>query len=298
MTTSSNPCPSATEAQMEQIQRMCAHALQNALATLVLNSTAAEQILECSDTIQASLLKVLGSLTVVDDFAKEEVPSDFGYHASDPGARSLVDQYATLVRLFPQLRWYAANAAKQPLVSGAEGRYLVPRWQLIAPTYNEACVIVVDVLARVRGESFTNCLKGALGPDRLRESKKKIRFFERLRAEQGNHDILVVQAQFGVRHRGRSVRRARFVMGENECGLGLFEVAIMLLLHADRLAHREELWIDCAGDEYTLDVGGVHASAPDFRCSCGQLKLEAKTSNYCSKGYGSVSALFPLSQLA
>jgi len=54
-------------------------------------------------------------------------------------------------------------------------------------------------------------------------------------AEIKHHDILVVPAQFGLRHRGRSVRRVREVMNANEFGLGVFAIGIMLLTHPERL---------------------------------------------------------------
>jgi len=39
-------------------------------------------------------------------------------------------------------------------------------------------------------------------------------------------------------------------MRKAEFGLGAFAVGIMLLTHEDRLQHYDDLWIDCAGDEF------------------------------------------------
>lgn len=52
--------------------------------------------------------------------------------------------------------------------------------------------------------------------------------------------------------RGCSARRARVLMAGNEFGLGMFQVAAMLLTHPERLSSSDALMLDCAGDEYSL----------------------------------------------
>ena len=53
--------------------------------------------------------------------------------------------------------------------------------------------------------------------------------FETLAKQQKDHEIRVVAAQFGLRHRGRSVRGARECLRVNEVGRGACAVGIMLL---------------------------------------------------------------------
>jgi hypothetical protein len=61
-----------------------------------------------------------------------------------------------------------------------------------------------------------------------------------------------VAAQAGMLHRGCSARRARVRMAGNEFGLGVFDVACILLTHPERLSTDETLMIDCGGDEYSV----------------------------------------------
>jgi hypothetical protein len=54
-------------------------------------------------------------------------------------------------------------------------------------------------------------------------------------------------------------------MEMGEFGLGAFAVGIMLLTHMDRLQSVDDLWIDCAGDEYHDPQSSV---APFGRAPC------------------------------
>lgn len=137
--------------------------------------------------------------------------------------------------------------------SGVEGLFAIPRWDKIAPTYNEAVEKVLELISKICVGKFKN-YRGNLGPDRLHQHERTVAMLKKLGDQQKGYDILIFPAQFGIRHRGRSVRRAREVFNKNEFGLGAFEVGIMLLTHPERLHHYDDLWIDCAGDEY--DVPG------------------------------------------
>jgi hypothetical protein len=114
--------------------------------------------------------------------------------------------------------------------------------------------------------------------------------FQKLGLEQKDHDILVVAAQFGLRHRGRSTRRAREVMNASEFGLGAFAIGIMLLTHPERLMNYDDLWIDCAGDDYSCDADGLFGNAPYF--GFGDDGVGFGTSDVASAdgSYGSASA--------
>jgi hypothetical protein len=70
--------------------------------------------------------------------------------------------------------------------------------------------------------------------------------------QQHGSDFYVIAAQFGMNWRGCSARRARVLMAGNEFGLGMFQVAAMLLTHPERLSSSDALMLDCAGDEYSL----------------------------------------------
>jgi hypothetical protein len=121
-----------------------------------------------------------------------------------------------------------------------------------------------------------------------------VKNLEALGEAQKGYDILVVVAQFGLRHRGRSVRRAREVMPKGtEFGLGAFEVGCMILTHPERLADYDDLWIDCAGNEYAPGGDGDFSSAPYFFFYDGKVGFGAGWGGGASESYGSASAFLP-----
>jgi hypothetical protein len=197
-----------------------------------------------------------------------------------------------LVELFPSIGGYGENADSLALSDGAEGWFAIPRWEKIAPTYGEAVQKVLDLIKQTRSGKFYNYREGQLGPDRLKQSDRTAAAFEKLGEEQGD-DILIVPAQFGIKHRGRSVRRAREVFAGNEFGLGAFAIGIMLLTHPERLAHYDDLYIDCAGDEFRPDDEREFSFAPFFYFSGGGVGFDVNGVVGAYDGYGSASAFLP-----
>ncbi len=221
-------------------------------------------------------------------FANEEVKSNYGYPKGYQ--RKDVHAQANLLReLIPGVGFADEKLAELPLPSGAEGYFAIPRWQTVAPTYREAVEKVFALLAKQRKGKFHNYCEGQLGEEYLRESEKTAAAFQKLSDEQKGYDILVVPAQFGLRHRGRSVRRAREVMNSSEFGLGAFAVGIMLLTHPEREVQWEQLHIDCAGDEYSPDGDGRFGIAPFFRFGGVELKFGSGWVSGPSDDYGSAS---------
>ncbi len=137
---------------------------------------------------------------------------------------------------------------------------------------------------------FYNYRDGQLGASFLRQHAKTAKMFQKLGDEQKDHDILVVPAQFGLRHKGRSVRRAREVFAANEFGLGAFAIGIMVLTHPERLVQWEQLHVDCTGDEFSPNADGDFSHAPLFRFGDGEVGFDAGWYDLAFGGYGSASA--------
>jgi hypothetical protein len=201
----------------------------------------------------------------------------------------VADQVAVLRRLFPELGEATADEAiaKDKVPEGAEGYFVIPRWQVLGATYNEAVEKVLAKLAKTH--HFYNHGADLFGPERLMEGAKKAAAFQHLGEEQSGHQLLVFAGQFGIRHRGRSVRRAKVVMNADEFGLGVYETAIMLLVHPDRLRNGNDLWIDAAGDEYCSEADNQTARAPYFFFSSGWLKFVTSVVSGPLDRHGSVS---------
>lgn len=287
----------ATPGQLKQISRFGSDAIDKILAELGLDNPGAQRVIEHGDefteAVRVAALASLKDLSVSDKFKNEEVASKYGYLSGYKKPKGITEQTNTLRQLFPGVGFADEKLAEREVPVNAEGWFAIPRWQTIAPTYGEAVQKVLDVLKKQRNGAFYNYRENQLGPDQLRQSTRTEKVFQTLGDEQTGYDILVVAGQFGIRHRGRSVRRAREVFTSNEFGLGAFAVAIMLLTHADRLKHYDDLWIDCAGDEFAPDAGGVFSHAPYFGFLVDRVKFDAFWTD-CADGHcGSASAFLP-----
>ena len=221
-------------------------------------------------------------------FSNEEMSSKYGY-LSGYKPKGITEQTNILRQLISGIGFADEKLALRPLPENAEGWFAIPKWQSVAPTYGEAVQKVLDLIKKTRNGKFYNYREGQLGPKNLRQSEKSAKIFEKLGKEQKDHDILVIPAQFGILHRGRSVRRALEVMNTNQFGLGAFAVGIMLLTHPERLQNYNDLYIDCAGDEFSPGADGGFGSAPYFLFSGDGVEFGAHWVGYTDGYYGSAS---------
>jgi hypothetical protein len=158
-------------------------------------------------------------------------------------------QVTELRKAFPKLGNCNEKLGRLLLPEEPEAWFAIPRWQAVAPTYNEAVEMVLEILAKKR--RFSNRIAERVGEKYLRQTERS-RLAETILADQQQGcDILVVAAQFGMLHRGSSARRTRASIAGNEFCLGAFAVASMLLTHTERLSTGDGLMLDCGGDEYS-----------------------------------------------
>lgn len=224
----------------------------------------------------------------VGQFTDEEVESSYGY-LSGYKPKGITEQTNILRQLIPSVGYTNEKLAEQPLPPNAEGWFAIPRWQKLGSTYEKALQEVLDLIKQARNGRFCNCRKGQIGPDRLRLRSKTQKALEALGQQQEGNDILVIPCQFGLRHRGRSVRRALEIMPIMEFGLDPFTVACMLLTHPERLQHYDDLRIDCAGAEYDFGGGGSFDGAPYFRFDGDGVEFGGGCAGDASDGFGSSS---------
>ncbi|MDP1719276.1 MAG: hypothetical protein Q8L24_02525 [bacterium] len=263
---------SITPGQRKQVLRFVEDATEKALEEVGLDNPGAQRVIERGDEFQSRVITVIRELSVSNQFANEEVESSCEYPAGYK-RKDFCLQSNLLRQLFPGVGFHDEKELDRPLPEGAEGPFAVPRWEKIAPTYGEAVEKVFAMIASKR--KFRNYRESQLGPQYLRQTGHSKRFWKQIGEEQKDHDILVVPCQFGLRHKGRSVRRACEVMSANEFGLGAFAVGVMLLTHPERLARYEDLWIDCAGDEYSFSAGSQFDYAPIFSFVGGLVRFGA-----------------------
>jgi len=287
----------ATDGQKKQIERFVSDAAAKALNEVGADKTGAQRIIENGNEVSQKVyeftLSLFKDLSTSDKYKDEEVDSSYGY-LSGYKPKGVTEQTNRLRELFPGIGYANEKIAEGQLPQHAEGWFAIPKWQSVAPTYHEAVLKVLELIKNDRNGKFYNYREGQIDDKRLHETVKKKATFTELAKAQEDFDILVVPAQFGIRHRGRSVRRAREVFTSNEYGLGAFEIGIMILTHPERLQHYDDLWIDCAGDEYDdPDCDDRFDRAPYFEFYLGRVKFGTIRVDYANGYFGSASAFVP-----
>lgn len=244
-----------TEQQNKLLQEFLGDAVQQAYRTAIeqLDQQTAQTVLDMNRKLKSEVaervVEIIQRHTMSDKYKDEEAGSDRVYPATYR-VRAVEAQVSDLRKLFPTLGSCLEKLSRKPLPAGAEAWFAIPRWQALAPTYNDAVEMMLEVLATRR--KFSNRILGKMGEKYLRQSERS-KLAEKILAEQqqGN-DFLVIGAQAGMLHRGSSARRTRVAMAGNEFGLGVFAMGCILLTHPERLSSGETLMIDCSGDEYSV----------------------------------------------
>jgi len=279
-----------TSNQRKQIVRF----VEDGIDAMNLQKDGAQCLIKNGGEFQSELKKLVERFSITNQYADEEVESSYGYLSGyKPNGKGITEQTNRLRELFPGISYANEKLAEATLPENAEGWFAIPRWEKVASTYGEAVQKVFDLIKQTRKGAFYNYREGQLGSNQLRQPAKSVSIFQKLGDEQKDHDILVVPAQFGIRHRGRSVRRAREVMKANECGLGAFAIGIMLLTHPERLAHYDDLWIDCGGDEFAPNAGGGFSKSPCFKFDVVKVEFAAYDVGDAGGYYGSASVCLP-----
>ena len=244
-----------TEQQNKLLQEFLAEAVQDAFGTAIeqLDRQSAQAVLDMGKRLKSqvsdTVVEIIHKNTVSDKYKDEAVGSNRVYPPTYQ-VRPIEAQVSELRKLFPSLHSCQEKLARRQLPEGAEAWFAIPRWQALAPTYNEAVEMILAVMASKR--RFSNRIAGKLGAIYLRQSERSKLAEKILADQQGDSDILVLGAQAGLLHRGCSARRTRAAMAGNEFGLGVFTFASILLTHPERLSTGDTLMIDCGGDEYSV----------------------------------------------
>lgn len=248
------------------------------------------------------LLQLIQKHSTTNQYANEVVFSNYTYPKEYKGPKPIAEQVQTIASMFGLDPTQALEFAKNlpTLPEGDEGWFgwfAIPKVSAVAKKhfpaiadkaeqYCEAVKLVHTKLADSR--SFTNYRNGEIVPSKVRQHAHTVNFMEQVEAEQQG-DILIIAVQYGMRHRGKSVRRARETFASNEFGLGAFAIGCMALVHPERYVRLQELDTDCAGDEFAPDADGVFSRAPVFRFYGGKLEFGTYDVSIADGRCGSVS---------
>lgn len=296
-----------TNGQRKQIVQFGTNAIEKILDELGLDKAGAQRVIEHGDefarVIREASMTSLKDLSVTDKYKDEEINSSYTYPKEYKGPKPIVDQIKAIAEIFglnpSQALEFAKNLPELP--TGAEGWFAIPSDiglqklfpQIIDPAerYCKGVRLIHEKIANSR--SFYNYREGQITPAQLRVHTRTAHALD-LIAENQPGDILIVAGQLGMRHRGRSVRRAREVFVSNEFGFGSLAVGSIILTHPERIVRWEELDMDCSGDEFSSDADGSFSSAPIFGFSDGEVLFVTGRVGDAHGRCGSTSGFLPI----
>jgi len=155
-------------------------------------------------------------------FKDEETSSNYGYLSGYKSKGEDLDrQIEVIQKLFPGLGGANSdylNKVKSGQVKvgqiGEKFFAVLNIWKsgglaISGSTYSQALQIVADKIKETRNGEFYNYREGQIDEKHIRQTTRTVKALQELSVAQGNPDIIIISAQFGIRHRGRSVRRAR-----------------------------------------------------------------------------------------
>lgn len=156
-----------------------------------------------------------------------------------------------------------------------DGIFLIPKWNKIGKTYEEALEKVFSALKNNR-PTFKNWREGQLGSEYLRELPGK--------------DVPeIISVQLGKKWKGKSVNTVRKEKAPNEILLGAYEVVMILFLTPDLLNGPTYAGIDCAGDEASPVADGDFSVAPLFDWLDGGLRFRFSWASNAGDDFGTAS---------
>ena len=212
---------------------------------------------------------------VGNQFADEEVRSNYRYPEEYKGSRPIEEQIKTLAKIFglspDDALAYAKTIASKPL-NGGEGRFAIVSDAGLAKLFPNVtdpaelfCLGSNLVLEKIEATKrpFHNYRKGELTKDCFRRHIKTTAAYEKIVSEQKG-DIWIIDGQLAMKHRGRSVRRACVCFTGSEFGLDPIAGGSIALTHPERFVRSSELDMDLAGAEFTPGADGGFSGAPDF----------------------------------
>jgi len=215
-------------------------------------------------------------------YKDEEVRAAYGYPKEYKGPKPIEQQIKAIAEIYGLDPASALEYAKKlpVLPEGAEGWFAIPSVDALAQKhfpevidpaekYCRALQLVHQKIAESR--SFYNYRDGQIDTAHIKVSARTLEKMNQIAAQQkgdpstgSGPSILIIAAQLGKRHGGRSVRRAREVFTANEYGLTSVAGSSIVLVHPERLVRWEELDMDMAGDEFSDGGGGSFGRAPYF----------------------------------
>ena len=174
---------------------------------------------------------------------------------------------------FPDIKWseYVAVGNQFNIPDDLEGLFVVPKWELFAPSFAGAMERLFEAILRRREEKFRNRCDAKFDLNSLLEFQQPEtnNFFQKIREQQEGSDFLIFPGQFGASHRSKPVEVVNNIKRKDEFCLDSFTVGAVLFSHMERLWNENDPWLDC-GAEIISKRGAKFPFAPCYRIVSGK----------------------------
>jgi hypothetical protein len=307
----------ATEGQKKHLVRLIQDALpdtkciEELVESFCSESYNAQLLIEGGDELKVVRRYLANEVKRLSDpnlYADQVVTSKYGYLSGYRKACPMDEQIA----LLRQYDWgrdvdWSLNEVQQkllagPVPQGSEGYFAVVFDQTMVTHYEEDPNIdqsvpvtrVLEALYKQRNGRVVNYRNNELDRTHYRRSKKSAEKMRKLWESQGSPSgILLIPAQLGIEHAGKSVLRARVVIRGSEFPLDAYEVLQIVLTHENRLQHYDDPWISLPGSEYSPGADGVFGCALCVEFHGGFLKFDYDDVGNSYGRSGSASGFLP-----
>jgi len=148
--------------QINQYKRFVEEAADKALAEIGLDGNELQKLINNGDEFQARIIADIREISKSNHFANEEMESSYGYPLGYR-IKDITKQINILRQFFPDIGLADEKIVEQPLPANAEGWFAIPKWQVVAETYNEAVQKVLDLIKKQRKGKFYNWCENKLG---------------------------------------------------------------------------------------------------------------------------------------
>ncbi len=240
-------------------------------------------------------------------YLDEQAPSNSRYPSDYKGPKPIEQQIQLIAQLFKldQTKALAFTKTLPELPNEAEGWFAIPSPTALSERHydstedkNRQYHNAVNQICMARsGQSevvgFNNYIVGKIDEDHLKLHPRTTEAYEKLSEDQDNSDILIVACQLGMKHRGKSVRKAITAFSSNEFGLDIIAAMAINLTHPTRFVRSDELDIDLPGNLYCSDADDEFVEAPHLCFIDDELELDVSRVEYYYNYYGSASGFLP-----
>ena len=268
----------------------------------------AQRLNENGGELKKRMMALIKELSATNRYADQQVSSTWTYPPEYRGAKDLHAQLQALVGILPGLdpepiwAWYKGAYDKFEIPDWVEGAFAVPSEFALQRIFHPEiadrtaayCASVNLLMGKIAdARKFYNYRDGQIDQSHLWRTERTLEMLDALWEMQGKSDFIVLPAQLGMRHRGRSVLRARECFIGNEFGAGSLEGLAIALTHPERYVRWEQLHTDFPGDDFSSGADGQAGKAPYLAFNDGKVWFDAFRTGLPSEYYGSVSCWLP-----